>query len=122
MQAAEVAAGVSLSGPHRDDLEFPVDGHDDVFGSRGQQRRRARAQTGRTRVPAAEVGEPPILLLDDVLSEWTSRRLVLERVGGECQTLITTTDVEAMPSEFLARSAVYEVRAGAVASVAGSAA
>jgi DNA replication and repair protein RecF len=112
----ELAQGVSLVGPHRDDLDFLVDGvPQGVYGSRGQQRLSVVAlRLAEVAFMRAETGEPPLLLLDDVLSELdpARQRFVLETLGGDGQTLLTTTDLGALDSAFLARARVYRVENG----------
>ena len=96
VQIRDVANGVSLVGPHRDDLTFQIDGHDlSTFGSRGQQRTAALAlKLAEAEHLAAQIGERPILLLDDVLSELDAHRRarVLAFVQNDQQVLLTTTD------------------------------
>src|SRR5262249_52959158 len=67
----EFRRGVSLIGPHRDDLTFAINGRDvQTFGSQGQQRTTALSlKLAEIELIAEEVGEYPLLLLDDVLSE-----------------------------------------------------
>jgi DNA replication and repair protein RecF len=67
----ELRRGVSLVGPHRDELELTIDGLPArTHASQGEQRSLALAlRLAAHDVVAAEVGEPPILLLDDVFSE-----------------------------------------------------
>ncbi len=95
----ELARGVTLSGPHRDDLSFRVAGVDmRTYGSRGQQRTVTLAlKLAEAGLMRAETGELPVLLLDDVLSELDERRqaCVLDHVNAHQQTLITTTHAEA---------------------------
>lgn len=84
-------------GPHRDDLQF-FSGMLDLkkFGSQGQQRTAVLSlKLSELEFIKSEVGEYPILLLDDVLSELDeSRRSNLLRfIHKRIQTFITTTDV-----------------------------
>ena len=67
----EIDRGVTLFGPHRDDLLFFVNDRDvQTFGSQGQQRTTALSiKLAEIELIHAEIGEYPILLLDDVLSE-----------------------------------------------------
>jgi DNA replication and repair protein RecF len=114
----EARRGVTLVGPHRDDLEIELDGHDlRSFGSRGQQRLMALALRLAERGPVAEaVGSPPILLLDDALSEldpWTQER-VIEHVAAAGQVFLTTADDELGARGAGAR---WEVKAGRVSGV-----
>jgi DNA replication and repair protein RecF len=67
----ELSRGLTLVGPHRDDLVIELDGRDmRLYGSRGQQRLLALAlRLAETGPVEAAVGSPPVLLLDDALSE-----------------------------------------------------
>jgi DNA replication and repair protein RecF len=105
----EIARGMTLVGPHRDDLAFAVAGVDmRTFGSRGQQRTVTLAlKMAEAALMRAETGETPVLLLDDVLSELDGRRQehLLGSIDAAQQTLITTTEP---PSPALARLAGAE--------------
>jgi DNA replication and repair protein RecF len=96
LRAREVAAGQTLVGPHRDDVALRVAGVDAAaFGSRGQVRCIALAlRLAEARFLAQRRGEPPILLLDDVLSELDAarRRQVLAVVLQAEQAIITVVD------------------------------
>lgn len=96
---AEIAAGHTLVGPHKDDfmVTLDVEGQPrliDAFGSRGQQRlavlwlKMCELQFLRTHLQHS-----PVLLLDDIFSELDedSRATVLELIK-ETQTIITTTE------------------------------
>lgn len=96
-RAEEFRRGVTLVGPHRDEVQFLIGGRElSAFGSRGQQRLAVIAyKLAETDLIAAETGEKPVLLLDDVLSELDSvhRDLLLTAVsihGG--QVIVTSTD------------------------------
>jgi DNA replication and repair protein RecF len=92
----EVRRGQTSIGPHRDDLLIGLEGRDArVYGSRGQQRLLALAMRLSEVGPvAAVVGSPPVLLLDDALSELDPdvQRRVLERVDGQGQVFLTTAE------------------------------
>jgi DNA replication and repair protein RecF len=98
----DIARGFTSVGPHRDDLRFTRSGRDiRTYGSQGQQRLTLLALllAERTLI-AAHRGEPPLLLLDDVMSELDGRRRAsLVEVLSSCegQSLITTTDVDQIP-------------------------
>ena len=68
-QAKEIFQGTTLLGPHRDDLQFGVNGKNvQTFGSQGQQRTTALSvKLAEIDLMKAETGEYPVLLLDDVL-------------------------------------------------------
>ena len=84
-------------GPHRDDLRFFSDEMDlKKFGSQGQQRTAVLSlKLSELEFIKSEVGEYPVLLLDDVLSELDeSRRAnLLQFIHKRIQTFITTTDI-----------------------------
>jgi DNA replication and repair protein RecF len=96
LQPRELAVGVSLVGPHRDDLIFEIDGHDlGDFGSRGQQRTVALAlKLAEAEHLRVQTHELPILLLDDVFSELdpSRRERVLGAIQPGQQVILTMTD------------------------------
>jgi len=114
----ELARGMTVIGPHRDDLVFTVGGVDmRVFGSRGQQRTATLAlKLAEARLMWTESGDRPVLLLDDVLSELDAHRrsYLLGHIDAHQQTLITTTEAEALPAEFLEEALVLEVAGAAI--------
>ena len=97
-------------GPHRDDVQFAIDGRDArTFGSQGQQRTVALAwKMAEVRLCERLLGERPLLLLDDVMSELDeSRRACVTRfVEGGIQTVITTTNLGYFTPELLERTRV----------------
>ena len=96
-RADDLRRGQTLVGPHRDDVAFTIDGRDArAFGSQGQQRTVALAwKMAEVRLCEGLLGERPLLLLDDVMSELDeSRRGTVTRfVEGGIQTVITTTNL-----------------------------
>jgi DNA replication and repair protein RecF len=113
----ERGAGMSLIGPHRDDLGFIVDGVDlNIYGSRGQQRLAALSiKLAELDLLARITGSRPILLLDDVLSELDEPKqaAVLRVAGGGGQTLLTVTAPEPARSA-LSGAPVLHLEAGAI--------
>jgi DNA replication and repair protein RecF len=96
---ADIAAGTTGLGPHRDDVRVSADGHDlRSFGSQGQQR---LALLALLLAEATLAPSSPLLLLDDVLSELDGRRrgILAAHVATLDQTLITTTHHSALPTE-----------------------
>jgi len=114
----ELARGLSLIGPHRDDLQFFVNGINmGNYGSRGQQRTMALSlKLAEAKFMLMRTGETPVLLLDDVLSELDQKRRehLLETISDYQQVLITTTDLDRFPDDFLARAEKFEVRNGEI--------
>lgn len=116
VQPREIEQAVSLVGPHRDNLEFLVDGVDmGAFGSRGEQRIVVVAlKLAEAQVISAEVGETPVLLLDDILSEldpWR-RQFVQEQVFGDFQTLLTVADLSVCSDLMVAGAKKFRVQRG----------
>lgn len=117
-RAEDVASGMSLHGPHRDEVELMLDGRAvRTYGSQGQQRSCALAiRLGLSAVAQAMTGKVPVLLLDDVLSELDARRRqgVFDACEGAEQVLISCCDPEDIPAEVRRESQVLEVRDGKV--------
>jgi DNA replication and repair protein RecF len=116
--AREIAAGVSLIGPHRDELRFDLNGVPAAaFGSRAQQRTVALSlRLAEADFIKAASGESPVLLLDDILSELDDRRrrAVLETVASAEQALITTADLDRFGGAFLQGATIFAVSNGIV--------
>lgn len=114
----EILQGMTLIGPHRDDLRFSVGGVDlTIYGSRGQQRTAALAlKLAEVKLIAQKVGEQPILLLDDVMSELDDARrgYLMQMVNGAQQAILTTTDLKAYSIEFLSAVTLLRVREGRI--------
>ncbi len=117
----EIALGMTLAGPHRDDLYFLVDGVDmAIYGSRGQQRTIALSlRLAEVKYMQAKTGDSPILLLDEVLSELdrTRRSYLQQFILPYEQVLITTTDLDRFEPAFLAQAAQFRVRQGKIESL-----
>ncbi|HSI68226.1 MAG TPA: DNA replication/repair protein RecF [Planococcus sp. (in: firmicutes)] len=114
----EIDRGVTLVGPHRDDLHFFVNGYDiQTYGSQGQQRTTALSlKLAEIELIKQEVGEAPVLLLDDVLSELDDYRQshLLNTIQGSVQTFVTTTSVEGIQHETIQNARLFEVSKGTV--------
>ena len=113
---AELASGYSLVGPHRDDLEILLDGHDlRKYGSSGQQRSvLLLLQIANISVYHAQQQEYPLFLLDDIDAELDYERIeqLLEFLHGKTQTFVTTSK-ESFVKNFGTGAAVYAVVSGA---------
>lgn len=114
----ELRRGVTLVGPHRDDLAFHINGKEaQVFGSQGQQRTTALSlKLAEIELIHEEIGEYPLLLLDDVLSELDRNRQtqLIETFQGKVQTFITATGVESVDLGKLQDVGIYQVNGGQV--------
>ena len=118
IRAKEIAQGMSLVGPHRDDFQFSVNGIDmNLFGSRGQHRTIALSlKLAEARFIHSKTDDHPILLLDDVLSELDSARRhhILESISSYEQVIMTTIDLDRFAPDFLAQASLFEVGGGKI--------
>ena len=122
--AAERAARQCLSGPHKDDLLVYLDGREaKAYASQGQTRTAALSlKLAEREIYKNAVGEYPVLLLDDVLSELDPRRqeFVLNRIEGG-QVFITCCEEDRLTSLLggkvllIRGGTLYEERAGGAA-------
>lgn len=112
---AEIASRLCLSGPHKDDLDVCVNGRSArQFCSQGQTRTAALAlKLAEREIHKNTVGEYPVLLLDDVLSELDPRRqeYVLNRISGG-QVFITCCEDDRLSRLLTGR--VFHIRKGEV--------
>ena len=92
----EIAAGFSLTGPHRDDFTAAIDGMEvGAYASRGQSRIVALAmKMGEAQLINDATGEQPVILLDDVMSELdpARRNSVFARTEKYEQVIVTTAE------------------------------
>ena len=111
----DLAMGATSSGPHRDDLKLSINGTDArSFGSQGQKRSVVLAlKLAEASVLESVIGEPPAVLLDDVMSELDVSRqgYLLNQLEGR-QIFITCCDPEAV--RLLEKGKVFRVQEGAV--------
>ncbi|RED52700.1 DNA replication/repair protein RecF [Cohnella lupini] len=112
----EFRRGMTMAGPHRDDLAFAINGKDvQSFGSQGQQRTAALSlKLAELELMHEEIGEYPLLLLDDVLSELdqTRQTQLIETFQSRVQTFITTTGLESVNMSRLKNASIFHVRDG----------
>lgn len=118
-RAQEIDRGITLTGPHRDDFRFLASGIDlGMYGSRGQGRTAVLSlKLGEVAWFTDRAGEPPILLLDEVLAELDPqrRRDLLRRLSGVEQSVMTTTDLSLFDPDFVERAETWQVSAGTIA-------
>jgi DNA replication and repair protein RecF len=112
---AEVVAGHSLIGTHRDDLEILFDGRDlRKFGSAGQQRSALLAlQLANISVYHSTRGEYPLFLLDDIDAELDYKRVgqLLEYLDDKTQTFVTTSK-EGFIEQFGQNASIFQIENG----------
>jgi DNA replication and repair protein RecF len=115
---AEQHQGTTLVGPHRDEIDFTINQTPArQYGSQGQQRTLVLAlKLAELKLIESVVGEPPLLLLDDVLAELDLNRQnkLLETIQDRFQTLITTTHLGSFDAQWLKSSQILTVRSGQI--------
>ena len=118
-QAAELASGHSLIGPHRDDLEILLDGREiRVYGSSGQQRSALLLlDLAAISLYNSVSNDQPVFVIDDVDAELDEQRIrrLLEYLENRTQTFITTSK-RSHVEDFFSRANVYEIGDGQVLS------
>ena len=115
----ELARGLTLLGPHRDDFSLVSKGIDlRLYGSRGQNR------TALLAIKLAEIewlrertGEMPILLLDEILAELDAdrRKDLLARIQPARQAVLTAADLSMFTTAFQRAATVWRVQEGTIA-------
>jgi len=114
---AELSARHSLIGPHRDDLEILLDGHEiRVFGSAGQQRSALLLlDLAAISLYNSRLNDQPVFIIDDVDAELDERRIsrLLEYLENRTQTFITTSKRTHVQG-FFSTANVYEIDDGRV--------
>lgn len=115
---AEQQLGTTVVGPHRDEVEFTINQTPArSYGSQGQQRTLVLAlKLAELKLIEEVIGEPPLLLLDDVLAELDSKRQnqLLDAIQDRFQTLITTTHLNSFEAQWLKASQILSVEAGQI--------
>lgn len=115
---AEKHQGTTLVGPHRDEVEFSINQTPArQYGSQGQQRTLVLAlKLAELKLIEDVIGEPPLLLLDDVLAELDLHRQnqLLDAIQDRFQTLITTTHLGSFDAQWLKSAQILPVEAGRV--------
>ncbi|MDZ7263103.1 MAG: DNA replication/repair protein RecF [candidate division KSB1 bacterium] len=97
LQKAEIRAGVTLAGPHRDDFIFEVNGKElKKYGSRGQHKTVLIALAmAEAKMLQEQLSEQPIILIDDLFSELDSDRAqqILDHLTKVGQVFVTATNM-----------------------------
>jgi DNA replication and repair protein RecF len=114
----EIRRGITLAGPHRDDILFYInDKEAGTYGSQGQQRTTALSvKLAEIELMKDEIGEYPVLLLDDVLSELDRSRQMrlIETFKDKVQTFITATEIDSIDKNRLGDARIFRVVDGRV--------
>jgi DNA replication and repair protein RecF len=114
----EIRKGVTVLGPHRDEMRLLANGIDlSDYGSRGQVRTALLAlKLAEIEWMKTRTGQWPVLLLDEVLIELDrQRRLDLLRYLEKIeQAVLTTTDLKLFAPEFVEKAEVWQVESGKI--------
>ena len=117
-RSSDLERGFSGHGPHRDELLLSRDGRElRIYGSQGEQRVALLALLlAERQVLADERGQTPLLLLDDVMSELDAERRerLVARITAAGQSVVTTTELEHVPTADDADVARVEVSGGVI--------
>lgn len=109
----EIIRGQSLIGPHRDDVSYFINRIESKkFASQGQQRTIVLAlKLAELELIKNKIGENAILLLDDVLAELdnTRQNYLLNAIGEETQTIITSVDTLHFDKEYLENVQIFKI-------------
>ncbi|PIU24026.1 hypothetical protein COT12_03260 [Candidatus Berkelbacteria bacterium CG08_land_8_20_14_0_20_39_8] len=109
-RSIDIAAGLTTSGPHRDDLQFKLDSLEaEKYASRGELRSIILALK-MAELKYLENGSKPILLLDDIFSEFDAdHQAHLYDLIKNYQTVLTTTGRQHLSKELLTKALIIEV-------------
>ena len=114
----EIMQGMTLTGVHRDDLVFKIDGVDArIYASEGQQRLIVIAYKISELLLFKKIKkEYPVLLLDDVFSEidLKKRNNIIKYFKDDIQVIITTNDINDIDQKLLEKAKIYLVKNGNV--------
>lgn len=115
---AEQQQGTTLVGPHRDDVQLQInDQPAKEYASQGQQRTLVLAlKLAELELLQTVIGEPPLLLLDDVLAELdlSRQQALLAAVQPAAQTIITTTHLHNFADRWLNSAQILTVNGGQI--------
>lgn len=109
----EIIMSQTMTGPHRDDFIFFVNGRNiKEFGSQGQQRMSVLClKLAEIELFKKKKGEYPVLLLDDIFSELDGdkRHSIIKYLNKKMQIMITTTDISDIEKSILKNASIFLV-------------
>ena len=119
----EIENGMTIYGPHRDDLHFLIDNDDiKIYGSQGQQKISIIAlKLAEIEIFKELTDTYPILLLDDVFSELDikNRNKLINYINKNLQVIITANDTRGINRKFLEEAKIFKVKDGMVTEKVG---
>ena len=122
-QKREIAIGMTLYGPHRDDFTFTIEGNDiKIFGSQGQQKL-AFIALKFSEIPIFEekTATKPIILLDDIFSELdkTKKNKLIQYINNDYQVIITSNDTKDISKKILNDAYIIKIKDGKITEKGG---
>ena len=123
-QQREIAMGMTLYGPHRDDFTFTIEGNDiKIYGSQGQQKL-AFIALKFSEIPIFEekTGTKPIILLDDIFSELdkTKKNKLIQYIDNDYQVIITSNDTKDISKKILKDANIFKIQDGKIIEKGGN--
>ena len=120
----EIENGMTLYGPHRDDLRFFIDSDDiKLYGSQGQQKV-AIIALKLAEIPIFKdlTTTYPIMLLDDIFSELDikTRNKLINYIPDDIQVIITSNDTRGINKKFLDSAKIFKVVRGNIIEKVGN--
>ncbi len=114
----EIIRAQSLVGPHRDDISYYINNIDSKkYASQGQQRTIVLSlKLAELELIKQKIEDTPVLLLDDVLAELDNVRqnFLLNAIGNETQTIITSVDTVLFDEDYLKNVEIYKIADGQI--------
>ncbi|MBQ7105349.1 MAG: DNA replication/repair protein RecF [Bacilli bacterium] len=122
-QQREIAMGMTLYGPHRDDFTFEIDNNDiKIFGSQGQQKL-AFIALKFSEIPIFEeiTNTKPIILLDDIFSELDKKKKnkLIQYIDKDYQVIITSNDTKDISKKILKDANILKIHDGKIVEKGG---
>lgn len=114
---SDIVRGYTTKGPHRDDIEIKINGRTArKYASQGQQRTAALSiRLSEIEIIKNEVGEYPIVLLDDIMSELDkNRQLSLLKATEKTQVILTTTEATELQETYTGEKKIMKIRNGQI--------
>lgn len=114
----EVMQGMTLAGPHRDDIRFSINGRDvSIYCSRGQQRTAAISlRLSEASYIDSYCGDNPVLLMDDLFSELDTirRKYIQEFISPYQQVIFTCADINHFDAATLHKAKLLKVTGNSI--------
>ena len=114
----EIENGMTLYGPHRDELKFLINNEDiKIYGSQGQQKVAIIAlKLSEISIFKDITGTYPIILLDDVFSELDvkTKNKLIKYIPLDIQVIITTNDTKGLNKKFIDSAKIFNVVKGKI--------